>query len=222
MASLSDLISRVQFFIDETTFQNFTQAAITYAINVAQQDVAKEIVHEYEDFFEVQSLLNPSGGGTIPTIEFYTLPSDFLKFKRIERNDTNEPIPPIDQNEKVWNNYSLATVVTQNSPLSYYVMGTSVGFNPVPQTAIPVLMTYVQRLPDLVNLADVSPIPSEHHDMIAVQAAIDMMIKDEADTTAMQNRYNQLLNSLQRTLRDRQIQEPKRVRRTEISYGVLN
>lgn len=230
MPNLTTLVARVRFLIDEPTAQNFTDTDIIQAINFSQQDVAKEITHIYEDYFEKQAALNPVNGvigtgGTIPGTEFYTLPADFLKFKRIERADTGEPITPIDQNEKAWNSQNLTSVVQQNAPLSYYVTGNSVGFNPIPATVIPITLTYVYRLSDLnfivAGVTDISDIPAEHHDMIAIRAAIDMFIKDQEDTTALDNRWNFLLDQLHRTLRQRQIQAPKRVRRVESGDGIL-
>lgn len=227
MATLATLDTRVRFLIDEPQAQNFTDGDIYTAINIAQQDVAKEITHIYEDYFEKQAALNPSGtagSGTIPGTEFYTLPSDFLKFKRVERTDTGEPITPIDQNEKMWNSSNLVNIVQQNASLSYYVTGNSIGFNPIPATVIPVTMTYVYRLPDLdfsvPGVSDVSVIPAEHHDMIAVRAAIDCFVKDQEDTTALEKRWDFLLDQMHRTLRGRQIQAPKHVRRVQ-SSGIL-
>lgn len=221
MASITDLISRVRFFIDEPTQQNFTDKDITYALNVAQQDVAKEIVHEYEDYFEKQADLNPSGGGTIPGVALYTLPTDFLKFKRIERTDTGETIHPIDYNEKVTTGNGLVNLVSPGGVMSYAIVGNNLVLDPPPASVVPVRLTYVYRLADLDTVVNTtSDVPAEHHDMIAVRAAIDMFIKDESDTSALQDRWLQLLNQLQRTLRQRQIQEPKRVRSVQ-SHGIL-
>lgn len=224
MATLSQLIGRVRFFIDEPTPQNYTDADITYALNVAQQDVAKEIVHTYEDYFEKQSVLNPGGNppGTIPGVELYALPADFLKFKRIERGDTGETVPALDLNEKIINGTLLNILPIANLGLSFYVSGNNVGFTPTPTSVIPITMTYVYRLADMVNSSDVSDIPAEHHDMMAVRAALDAFIKDEGITQPLENRWNFLLDQLHRTLRQRQVQEPKRVRQVEdgsFGYG---
>lgn len=218
--TLTDLTARVRFFIDEPTEQNFKTSDIVIALNIAQQDVAKEIVHEYEDYFEVQAQLNPTGGGTIPGQSNYTLPLDFLKFKRVERTDTGETIHPRDQNEESRVTYTNMQLVASTTAPGYYVMGNTFVVTPIPQSVIPITMTYVQRLVDMVNPTDVSAIPSEHHDMMAVRAAIDMFIKDESDTSALERRWNQLFDQLQRTLRERQLQEPKRVRRV-VEHGLL-
>lgn len=213
MATLQDLIARVRFYVDEPTPQNYTDTQITTALNFAQQVVASEIVHEYEDYFEVQANLNPTGGGTTAGVEFYTLPSDFLKFKRIERTDTGQPVRPIDQNEKLYGPFGIG-VPNQGVPMYYYVTGNSVGFNPVPQSAIPILMTYIYRLPNMVNLTDISAIPSEHHDLMAIRASIDMFVNGEEDASQLWQLWTDGLNRLTRTLRQRQVQEPKTVRRT--------
>lgn len=234
MASLDQLVARVRFFIDEPVPANFSNSDIIYAINQAQQEVAKEIVHEYEDYFEKIADLNPnldgSGnpipftGGTVPGTDLYTLPSDFLKFKRIERSDTGELIPAYDLNEKAAK-VTVTSSYNGYTPIGYYVTGNSVGFTPVPTSIIPIRMYYVYRPVDLsdINLGttDISVLPAEHHDIMAVRAAIDMFMKDESDTKALEDRYNQMLDALRRTLRQRQVQDPKRVRRVDDALGIL-
>ena len=193
------------------------------ALNFAQQDVAKEIVHVLEDFFEKTTDINLAGGGTIPGTELYSLPTDFLKFKRVENTLTAELFPAIDLNEKYGNNgNSIVNLYATAGSFSYYIMGNSIGFTPTPQAVVPVRITYVYRLADLANPSDVSDIPSEHHDMMAVRAAIDMFIKDQEDTSALEGRWNFLLDQMHRTLRQRQVQDPKHVRRSETSWGSLN
>jgi hypothetical protein len=223
VATLLQLRSRVRFFIDEATQKNFTDGDINYAINRGQENVVKEIQHLYEDFFEKPVALNPNATppGTVPGVELYTLPTDFLKFKRIERTDTGETIPPIDLNEKSTFGNAIPALVNMagaGSGLSYYVSGNNVGFTPVSTDYIPITMTYVYRPADLVNDGDVSEIPAEWHDMMAVSAARDCVIKDEGDTTPYDTLWNNYLGSLMRTLRQRQIQDPKRVRRVDVGF----
>lgn len=223
MATLANLISRVRFFIDEPSQQNFTDSDISIALNFAQQDVAKEIVHTYEDYFEKQADLNPAGGGTVAGTELYALPSDFLKFKRIERTDTGLVLPAIDLNEKYAAPLAPLTGSAVFGPLSFYVTGNSLGLTPVPQSVIPIRLFYVYRLTDMDLITNpISDIPAEHHDMMSVRASIDMFIKDESDTSALEQRWNFLLDQMHRTLRQRQVQQPKSVRRVSTGGGVLN
>jgi hypothetical protein len=217
MATLTQLIGRVRFFIDEPSSQNFTDADITYSLNRGQEEVVKEIVHENQDYFETFTDINLVAG-----TEFYTPPALFMKEKRIERLDTNEVLSAIDINEKVVSTASISSLILSSQPTGWYFLGGQIGFSPVPVAPLAVRLFYVPFLAELVNGSDVSPIPQDYHDMMAISAAIDMFTKDQEDTSALQAKWDVLLNRLQRTLRDRQIQEPKHVRRVETSYGPLN
>jgi hypothetical protein len=221
--TLADMITATRDWIDEPTPQNFTDALITRFLNDAQQIVAAEIVHEYEDYFEIQADLNPSNTppGTVVGQELYVLPTDFLKFKRIERSDTGETLPALDLNEKVSIGGGLVPLTIGGVSLSYYVTGNNVGFTPTPTAAIPIRMTYIQRLTDLAVSTDISPIPSEHHHLLPIWAAIGCFVKDESDITNFQTLWQEGLDRIRRTLRQRQIQQPKKVRRVSSNYGVL-
>ena len=217
---LSALRARTRFFIDEPTQKNWLDSDLNIAINIAQADVAKEISHIYEDYFIKTADLNASGTppGTIPGQELYSLPADFIKFKRVERSDLGEALSPIDINEKPLYGTASAPLVSMagvGNGICYYIIGNSVGFTPTPADYIPIRLYYNYRLVDLVNDSDTSEIPQDYHDMLALRAAIDAFIKDESDTSALERRYNGLFSQLQRTLRNRQTQEPRRVRRTD-------
>jgi hypothetical protein len=199
MATLTQLIGRVRFFIDEPSSQNFTDADITYSLNRGQEEVVKEIVHENQDYFETFTDINLVAG-----------------------TDTNEVLSAIDINEKVVSTASISSLILSSQPTGWYFLGGQIGFSPVPVAPLAVRLFYVPFLAELVNGSDVSPIPQDYHDMMAISAAIDMFTKDQEDTSALQAKWDVLLNRLQRTLRDRQIQEPKHVRRVETSYGPLN
>lgn len=221
--TLQQLIARTRFFIDEPSQQNFLDSDIISALNRGQEEVTKEINHVYQDYFEKQADLrgDQATPGTVAGTELYALPSDFLYFKRIERTDTGELIPALnDVNEKTSYSTALMPLILSGGSLSYYVQDTAVGFTPTPATSIPIRLTYVYRLPDMVLTTDTSAIPSEHHDLMAIYAAIECFIKDESDTSQFQNLWDQKLGRLVRTLRQRQIQEPKHVRRVDVG-GIL-
>lgn len=221
-----DIRGRVRFFIDEPTAKNWSDSDLNNAINRAQEKVAQEITHIYEDYFIKIADLNPGGNppGTIINQEFYTLPSDFLKFKRIERTDYGQAVPPIDINEKTINGTSVPPLVPLGGggiAIAYFVLGNSVGFAPIPQSQIPIRLYYNYRLADLVNDTDVSDIPADWHDLMSYRAAIDAFVKDEADPSAMWQMWNEGIDRMHRTLRNRQTQEPRRVRRDETATAYL-
>jgi hypothetical protein len=226
--TLAQLRARTRFFIDEPTQQNFADADINIALNIAQQEVAREIIQVNEDFFIGASVAITTTSGT----ELYPLhvnaidgQCDVIKLKRLERVDTGEVIPMVDQNEKSIYGQNVPPLVNTagaGSGISAYLLGNSIGLTPTPYgAAVPLQYYYVPRLGDMVNDTDSSPIPVEFHELMSIRAGIDCQIKDEADTGQLENRWRERMDQLKRAARDRQIEEPKHVRRTNPQSGTF-
>lgn len=215
---ISEMLNLTRDYIDEPVAQNWTDATLVRFINLRQQQLASEITHTYQDFFQKVVQLN-NGVGTIAGVELYTLPNDFIKFKRIERGDTQETIEPLDLNEKVIN-YSPFAPSAFGTIAGYYELDNNVGFTPTPQSAIPVNMTYTYRLPDMDLVTQTtSAIPAEFHHLMSIGASIDAFIKDESDTSELRAEWNAGIARLNRTLRERQAQGPRHVRRVNVDPG---
>ena len=96
------------------------------------------------------------------------------------------------------------------------VFGAGIGQLANHQKALEMAKTeWIWRLDD----DDVTAIPRQFVDLLALQAAIDCYIKDEDDPSMLIAKYNRRLDQLKRTTRDRQQQSPKYVRRTSNSQG---
>lgn len=211
----AELRSRVRFFIDEPTQQNYTDADINTALNVAQDEVQLEIIETFQDYFISPT---PTVINLIAGTETYALATDVVAIKRVEDAATGLEILPLDLNEKVATGTGLPGLLSA-TPGNWYLVGNYIGFTPPPSMNNTVNYWYVATLPDLTNDTDVSQIPALHHDILAVRAAIDCLVKDESDVTQLTAIYSRDLDRLKRTLRSRQTQAPKRVRRTTKNDG---
>lgn len=207
----ADLRARVRFYIDEVSQANFADADLNYAINDAQQELATELAQ-----LDEQYLVNP-----VPTtlqfainVPSYALASDFQKMTRMQDSITGLPIDFTDlngQDSGAFNTPPLVQSVAISAQAT--IVGNSVIFNPTPQQASQAVYWYVPIIQDLTGDTDVTSIPRQYVDMLAILAAIDCKIKDEDDTSDLRVKYNRRLDQLKRTARDRQQQNPKRVRR---------
>lgn len=209
--ALSKLRARTRFFIDEKVQANFLNSDIDYAINEAQQEVAIELTQVVENFFINTT---PTTLTLASNTQYYTLPDDFFKMTRIEDVNTGVAVAFVDlnsNNQAFTNNPPLMTI--NQISLAATIVGNSIGFRPTPTATRALQFWYVPVLDDLVNDADETPIPRIYADMLAIQAAIDCMIEDEADTTALERKQARKWDQLKRTARDRQQQSPKYVRR---------
>jgi hypothetical protein len=216
--TLSDFIARTRTYIDEAVQANYTNQEIIYALNDAQQELATEIVQVAEYYF-----VNP-----LPTVfqavamqQLYPLAPDFDKMVRLEIQQTGESVTFVDINEKTISNQSIPPLVNTagyGAGFQAYMLGNDVGFTPIPtDSSMTFQYWYYPIVPDMVNQSDTSVIPRNFVDMLPMLATIDMFIKDEDDTAPILTKYNRRLDQLKRTARQRQVQNPKYVRRSDFT-----
>lgn len=211
--TLAQVRVRVRLFIDEPVQANFSDTDIDYAINQAQQEVATEISLVDEKYFVDTT---PTTVTTVANQRFYPLADDFWKMTRLEDANTGlrlEFMDFADQN----NFYADAVpplVAGNQTGYGISIVGNSLAFTPTPTTGgLPSQYWYVPVLPSLVDDGDTSSIPPMFVDLLAIQAAIDMMISDEDDSGALAVKYQRRFNQLVRATRDRQQQSPRGVTR---------
>lgn len=208
-----DIRNRVRFFIDEPVAANFTDSDINYAINDVQQDVVLEIAQVDEKYFVNTT---PTQISMVANQQYYPLANDLLKMTRLEDQATGLMIPftEIDSQNNFFQTPIPPLVSITDAGYAAMIVGNSVGFTPMPTTSGTIVQYfYVPMPPDLQSDSDTTVIPRPYVDLLAIQAAMDCFIKDEADTSALQLKYNQKLARLVRTARNRQQQNPKKVRR---------
>lgn len=211
--TLLQIRTRVRRFIDEPSQANFSDSDINWAINVAQQEVATEISLADEKYFVATT---PTVVTSVANTRFYALATDFWKMTRVEDVTTGLRLEFSDfasQNNLLAD--SVPPLVAQSQiGYSISIVGNSLAINPTPSIAgVQLQYWYVPILPDLSSNSDTSSIPPMFIDLLAIQAAIDMFIGDEDDTSALERKYNRRFNQLVRATRDRQQQSPKSVTR---------
>lgn len=217
--TLLQIRQRVRMFIDEPQQANFTDANLNWAINAAQQEVATEISLVDEQYFVA----------TTPTIitavagqRFYPLATDLWKIVRLEDVNTGLKIPitSFNQQENYYGGPIPPLVNIGQAGYTAAIVGNSLAFTPTPgASGITSQYWFVPVLPDMTSDSDTSQIPRAFIDLLAIQAAMDAMIEDEADTGPLERKYNRRFNQLVRGTRDRQQQDPRSVSRVSDSGG---
>ncbi len=212
----ADLRARVRTYIAEATQAFYTDTEINYAINDAQQELGVELAQVGEYYF-----VNPSPTTITPVVNqpTYSLATDLYKLVRVEIQSTGEQVPMIDINEKSIDNLAIPPLVNTagyGAGMQAYLVGNSIGFTPPPTDPSLVFQYwYIPILPDLTADTDVTNIPRSFVDICAIIAAIDMLIKDEDDTTPLERKLARKIEQAKRAARNRQVQNPKYVRRTQ-------
>lgn len=212
--TLLQIRQRVRRFIDEPQQANYSDSDINWAINTAQQEVATEISLVDEKWFVATT---PTVIISVANQRFYTLAADFWKMTRLEDATTGLRLEFADFSQQ--NNFFADAVPPLVAPnqigYAMSIVGNSLAITPTPTTSgISAQYWYVPILEDMTADSDTSSIPSMFIDLLAIQAAIDMLISDEDDAEQLEAKYTRRFNQLIRATRDRQQQSPKMVSRT--------
>lgn len=224
----SDIRQRVRFYIDEPVQANFLDSDINYAINDAQQYVATEI-DQVDEKYRVNPI--PTTIQCVVNQQYYDLAQDFWKMTRLQDPTTGLPIDFTDVNAQndLFQSFPPLINAYPFGGYSAFIVGgsqangqagASLGLTPIPTDATKsVQYWYVPIIQDMDDDSDTSAIPRQFYDLLAIQASIDCLIKDQADTTQLERKYARLIDQLKRTARDRQQQQPKYVRRSGNAQG---
>lgn len=212
----AEMRGRVRFFVDEPVQGNFQDSDINIALNIAQGLVQLEITQANPDYFNspTPTTITLAGGQETYSLHLDTNGvCDVLRIKRVEDVSTGYSIMPLDQNEKIMNTGIISPGPASGTPTNFYLIGNYIGFTPKPASTGSVNYWFVPMLPDMASDTDVSQIPRLLHDMLPVKAAIDSFVKDQESITELQSLWNQYMDLLRRTVRDRQTMAPRSVRR---------
>src|SRR3990167_5976675 len=80
--SLLNIRTQVRSFLDEVTAADWTNAELNVLINAAYHKVYSGVVDVFEDYAPISK----ANTTTVASQQEYSLPSDFLKMRRVEIN----------------------------------------------------------------------------------------------------------------------------------------
>jgi len=210
-ALVNEPLSAGRTFPDNTS-SFWTDSILIDYFNVIQQDVSLEVMQSFEDYFLTQTTLNISANVTE-----YTLPTDFVKIRRVEdiRGSINPvEIRPVTLNDKAAGNRIFTEVSGIFVGGGYYIKGDTIVFTQTPATTedSSIRVYYVKSLADISAGSSISEIPTEHHRVLVWGMVKYMLFQQQSDTTKADEEYQRLLIKLRMQAENRQIQRPRRVK----------
>lgn len=190
--TLSDLQNLCGFWLNDPQFGYFTQTQLNYWLNNAQREVQKILLQSRANFY-----VTPVQTTLVVGQNDYVLPLDFMTVHRFEI--VLSGVPP----QETVSNLSPITINQQDivqsqqgTPQFYFLKKNRVRVIPAPDTALPLRMYYSYAVSDMVNLTDQPDVPAPYHELLAVLATIDGLMKDGRDVTpfiAKRTYYEELL-----------------------------
>lgn len=198
-------------WLDDPDAGYFTRPQVRVWLNNAQREVQKLVEQAFEGHFtkcvETTTVINQRE---------YELPSDFKRLTRLELVLSGSTFPTQDVAilQKITPNQQ-DVLARQGQPQGYYFKGSQLILVPVPDTVKTLRMEYIYRLTDLSADADVSLVPDEFHEFIALLAARDGFLKDGRDITPIKDKISDYEQNLKRDAEQRNIDQPRTVVQTQ-------
>lgn len=214
---LSEPLDSTRTFPDDTT-SYWTDTEMLGFFNMVQQEVQQVIVSVFEDYFVTQTSINIVGSSTA-----YALPTDFLKMRRVEDARFPEPVeirPLTIQDKETFPNPYITQ--GQSYPDGYYLMGNQFVLTDPPnytqQSAI--TFYYVKRLADFTTSqsTQTSEIPGEFHMTLVWGIVKYCLFKQQTPNDYATKEYDRGLNNIVKFAESRQIQRPRKVKRSRNFY----
>lgn len=209
--TFGDIKNLVLTWLDDPNGGYFTDAIITVWINHAQFEVAKMLVAAGENFYlickETQTVINQP---------LYLLPEDFLKVNRMELildgtppTETKSVIAPITFNQQ---DYMPAQ---RGNPESYVLKKNAIFVVPTPDTVRTLRLNYSYRVAPMSLNSDQPDVPEQYHEMIAVLATMDGLLKDNRDMSGMMAKREYYEKMMKEDADQRTLDQPRTVVVTE-------
>lgn len=207
-----ELRNLVSYYLDDLQLAYFTAVQVNRWINNAQESVQKQVIQAFEDMFVkcVQTT-------TVIGQREYNLPDDFRKLNRVQlvlsgatpQTESLMDLVKITRGEEA-NSFS-----NFGTPSAFYFLNKQVILTPAPDTTKTLRMDYTYRLQPLSADSDVSEIPIEYHELIAITATVDGLIKDGRDPGTLLAKKIQLEKELREDAEQRNISSPRTVVTTQ-------
>lgn len=208
--TFNDLQNLTAYWLDDLNFGYFTQTQIQFWLNNAQKEVQKILLQSRSNFY-----LTPVQTTLVVNQNDYVLPQDFLTIHRAEiimsgtpPNEDPYPLSPMTLNQQ-----DLVPNHT-GTPQFYFLKKNRIRLLPAPDTALTFRMHYSYEVANMVNSTDIPDIPDAYHELLALKAAQDGLIKDGRNMNALLMKMNEFKELLKQETQDRNEDAPRGIVQT--------
>lgn len=203
-----ELQNLVAYWLDDLNFGYFTPTQVKRWLNNAQLETQKLLLAAGEQWYTVCKYTT-----LVPSQSAYSLPADFLKVQRLELEidsgiNTTQKLYPISMNQQ--DQYP----GVNSRPSAYYLTKTNIKLVPPPDTALVMRLWYSYKVADMVQDTESPDVPSQYHEFLAVLAALDGLLKDGRDPSAMIEKKTYYETMLKRDADERTVDNPRHILET--------
>lgn len=206
----SDLRTLVADWLDDPNLGYFSQTVINTRLNLAARRVQQLIKNTHEDHYKkcVES-------STVADQRNYKLPTDFLELRYLGvvtsgsgETATVQQLLPLESSER-----KLLCLKT-GTPTHYDYEKSHLLLWPLPDSAKTLRLEYIYRIADMDDDSDEPDIPEEHHELVAVIAALDGFIKDDRVSAQLERKREEYEQWLAIDDEERSLDGPRQIVQT--------
>lgn len=200
----------VAYWLDDINFGYFTPIQVKAWLNNGQKEVQKILLQSRANFY-----VTPVQTTLVINQNDYVLPSDFMTIHRGEivitgtpPNEETSPISPmtINQQDLVPNR--------TGTPEFYFLKKNRLRVYPAPDAALIFRIYYSYQVSDMVLDTDMPDLPDAYHEMPAVLATIDGLMKDGRNVQPMLAKREYYEKLLKEETQDRNEDAPRGIVQT--------
>jgi hypothetical protein len=202
-----DLRNLALYWLDDENGGYFKVAQVNRFLNNALRECQKHLLRSFEnryvECFETTMVANQA---------WYVLPTDFLKLNRLEIiTSGTAPNEEIRKLEFLTLNQKEFNLSKTGTPYGYYFLKGKLGLTPVPDTGLTLRLYYTYRIAEMDDDTDVPDIPTEYQEFLSILAAMDGLIKDGRDPSALLIKKNEYIDMLRRDAENRNVDKARMV-----------
>lgn len=191
------LVELAASYLNDRKLRRWSKPELIVYINEAQDSVAEAINAAYKEYF-ITSATTPTVSGQ----SLYSLPADLNELIHMEVVDNistdNEPKDLVEvllPDKKFYETLEAAN--RKEGYGFFFIQGTDFRMLPaVTSSSQFVRVFYVQKLVALVNNGDVSKVPGQHHELLAIKAARRAHLKNERINRALEVLHSEAMDIL--------------------------
>lgn len=208
--TLADLRTQARQLADMEQNNFISDSELNTYINFAIADLHDLLVESYGSDYFLSSFTSVTSNGT----EAYNLPADFYKLRGLDiKLDESSwtSLKPFNFNER--NRYSSfgSWTITGISNIRYRIMGNTIRFVPIPDTAKQFRIWYIPVATKLVNDNDTLNDINQYSDFIVITAALKMLNKEESDTSNLAAERARIIERIKTASQNRDAGEPESI-----------
>ncbi len=202
-----DLRNLTWYWLDDENGGYFKEAQVNRFLNNALRECQKHLIQSFENRYVqcAETTLTADQSK-------YALPTDFLKINHLEvvlsGTAPNESVRQLQFITLGQKNLRLSNT---GSPYAYYFEGDAIILSPVPDSALTLRLFYTYRIAEMNDDTDVPDIPTEYQEFLAISAAMDGLIKDGRDPSALLIKKNEYIDMMRRDAENRNVDRPRMV-----------